>query len=140
MRAQRGATVLQGWFFPTKKNAPAREFYREHGFELAEGRDDAMLWKFDLTRNTILPPAWVSVLSPAVRYHKQLHVPLQGDRTIVNTPLAGKGRVRPAAFFLGLLLLCASTLMYEIALTRLLSVTCPGTTWPLFRFRWRCSA
>jgi len=40
----------------------------------------------------------------------------------VKTPFAGKGRVRPAAFFLGLLLLCASTLMYEIALTRLLSV------------------
>ncbi len=59
---QCGATVLQGWFFPTKKNAPACEFYREHGFELAEGRDDALLWKFDLTRNTILPPEWVSVL------------------------------------------------------------------------------
>ena len=59
---QRGASVLQGWYFPTKKNTPAREFYREHGFELAEGRDDAMLWKFDLTRETILPPAWVSVL------------------------------------------------------------------------------
>src|SRR5215472_5715618 len=27
-------------------------------------------------------------------------------------------------FFLGLLILCASTLMYEITLTRLLSVTC----------------
>ena len=78
--------------------------------------------RIDLTRNTILPPEWVSVLSTAVRYHKQLHVSLQGDRIIVNTPLAGKGRVRPAAFFLGLLLLCASTLMYEIALTRLLSV------------------
>src|ERR1017187_10122527 len=42
---------------------------------------------------------------------------------IVNTrAVAGTGRLRPAAFFLGLLLLCASTLMYEIALTRLLSV------------------
>ena len=45
----------------------------------------------------------------------------EGD--IVNTStLAGRGRLRPAAFFLGLLLLCASTLIYEIALTRLLSV------------------
>ena len=59
---ERGATVLQGWFFPTKKNAPAREFYREHGFELAEGSEDATRWTFDLARNTILPPAWVSVL------------------------------------------------------------------------------
>jgi hypothetical protein len=40
----------------------------------------------------------------------------------VNNASAGKGRLRPVAFFVGLLLLCASTLMYEIALTRLLSV------------------
>ncbi len=40
----------------------------------------------------------------------------------MKTPLAGMGRLRPSTFFLGLLLLCASTLMYEIALTRLLSV------------------
>jgi len=59
---QRGATVLQGWFFPTKKNAPAREFYREHGFQVAEGQDDSVLWTFDLTRNTIPSPEWVSVL------------------------------------------------------------------------------
>ncbi len=60
---QRGATILQGWFFPTKKNAPAREFYREHGFEPVESSDDAILWRFDLARNTILTPEWVSVLS-----------------------------------------------------------------------------
>ena len=59
---QRGATVLQGWFLPTKKNAPASELYREHGFEVAEARDDASLWTFDLTRNTIQAPQWVSVL------------------------------------------------------------------------------
>ena len=40
----------------------------------------------------------------------------------MNTGSAGAERLRPPAFFLGLLLLCASTLMYEIALTRLLSV------------------
>lgn len=40
----------------------------------------------------------------------------------MNTAFAGTGRLRPAAFFLGLILLCASTLIYEIALTRLLSV------------------
>ena len=60
---KRGAAVLRGWFLPTRKNAPALEFYREHGFEMAEGSDDATLWRFDLTRNTILPPEWVSVLS-----------------------------------------------------------------------------
>ena len=35
-------------------------------------------------------------------------------------------------FFLGLALMCASTLMYEITLTRLLSVTC---WYYLLRFR-----
>ena len=40
----------------------------------------------------------------------------------MNTGSAGAERLRPPAFFLSLLLLCASTLMYEIALTRLLSV------------------
>ena len=60
---ERGAKVLQGWFRPTKKNAPALEFYREHGFEVAERTEEGVLWKFDLTRQTIPPPEWVSILS-----------------------------------------------------------------------------
>jgi FkbH-like protein len=60
---EQGAKVLQGWFLPTKKNAPALEFYREHGFEVAERTEEGVLWKFDLTRQTIPPPEWVSILS-----------------------------------------------------------------------------
>jgi FkbH-like protein len=60
---EQGAKVLQGWFRPTKKNAPALEFYREHGFEVAERTEEGVLWKFDLTRQTIPPPEWVSILS-----------------------------------------------------------------------------
>jgi predicted enzyme involved in methoxymalonyl-ACP biosynthesis len=60
---ERGAKVLQGWLLPTKKNAPAREFYGEHGFEVAERTDEDVLWKFDLTRQTILPPEWVSIVA-----------------------------------------------------------------------------
>ncbi len=61
---QRGATVLQGWFLPTKKNVPAEEFYRRHGFEIADRQQEGVLWRIDLTRHTILPPEWVQV-----RYH-----------------------------------------------------------------------
>ena len=60
-RAQ-GARVLQGWFLPTKKNAPALEFYREHGFQVAQQTAEGTLWTFDLTRQNILPPDWVSIL------------------------------------------------------------------------------
>ena len=59
---ERGAKVLQGWLLGTKKNAPAREFYRDHGFEVADRHEDDVLWKIDLTRNTVLPPEWVSVV------------------------------------------------------------------------------
>ncbi len=31
-----GATRLEGWFLPTKKNAPAKDFYAQHGFEAAD--------------------------------------------------------------------------------------------------------
>ena len=61
---QHGATVLQGWFLPTKKNVPAQEFYREHGFEIADRQKEGVLWRLDLTRNTIVPPEWVQL-----RYH-----------------------------------------------------------------------
>ncbi len=43
---------------------------------------------------------------------------------VVNRPAATPAGLRRAAFYSGLLFLCASTLMYEIVLTRLLSVVC----------------
>jgi FkbH-like protein len=59
---EQGAKLLQGWFLPTRKNAPAQEFYREHSFEEAEQTAEGVRWKFDLTRQTILPPKWVTIL------------------------------------------------------------------------------
>jgi FkbH-like protein len=56
---ERGAKLLQGWFLPTKKNAPAQDFYREHGFEEAATTADGVLWKLDLLQKTIAPPAWI---------------------------------------------------------------------------------
>ena len=55
----RGAQRLQGWFLPTQKNAPAREFYREHGFEAGEPAGDGVLWILDLTAKQIRTPDWI---------------------------------------------------------------------------------
>lgn len=54
-----GATRLQGWFLPTKKNAPARDFYSGHGFVAAEQNGDGTLWTIDLKQNSLSAPEWV---------------------------------------------------------------------------------
>ena len=56
-----GARRLQGWFLPTQKNAPAREFYREHGFVPAETAGDSVLWRLDLTAKRIQTPDWIRI-------------------------------------------------------------------------------
>jgi FkbH-like protein len=59
-RAQ-GAMRLQGWFLPTKKNAPAQDFYRDHGFAEAARTAEGLLFTLDLTQSTIVPPEWVKI-------------------------------------------------------------------------------
>jgi FkbH-like protein len=59
--ASRGCKRLQGWFLPTKKNSPASEFYRQHGFEIAAQNDGASLWSLNLTRGGIDSPQWIKV-------------------------------------------------------------------------------
>jgi predicted enzyme involved in methoxymalonyl-ACP biosynthesis len=56
---ERGAKVLQGWFLPTKKNAPAGEFYAGHGFEVAETTMEGVLWRLDLQKKEIRTPEWI---------------------------------------------------------------------------------
>ena len=56
---ERGARVLQGWFLPTKKNAPAAEFYAGHGFEVAETTIEGVLWRLDLRQKEIRTPEWI---------------------------------------------------------------------------------
>ena len=58
-----GAQRLQGWFLPTPKNAPAREFYREHGFEPAETAGEGVLWILDLTARRIQTPEWIRIVT-----------------------------------------------------------------------------
>jgi FkbH-like protein len=63
---ERGLRFLEGWFLPTKKNAPAGEFYREHGFRLlAEQTADGapgQLWSLDLADTTLECPDWVRLI------------------------------------------------------------------------------
>lgn len=62
-RARRnGARKLQGWFLPTKKNAPAKEFYSSHGFACVEQNDKGTLWSLDLNSNSLPCPEWVKLL------------------------------------------------------------------------------
>jgi FkbH-like protein len=52
----RGRTRLTGWFLPTKKNAPAKDFYAQHGFVLAKNNGTGSFWTFDLARSSIVAP------------------------------------------------------------------------------------
>jgi predicted enzyme involved in methoxymalonyl-ACP biosynthesis len=54
-----GAQRLQGWFLPTKKNAPARDFYSTHGFAAAHQNGDGTLWTLDLAANSLPAPEWI---------------------------------------------------------------------------------
>jgi len=53
------ASALPDDFIPTRKNAPARDFYAQHGFQLLEENGDGSIWTFDLQRNTIAIPEWI---------------------------------------------------------------------------------
>jgi FkbH-like protein len=54
-----GARLLQGWFLPTKKNAPSQDFYSQHGFEVADRKEEGVLWKLDLHEKEIRTPEWI---------------------------------------------------------------------------------
>ena len=59
--AQRGCKRLAGWFLPTKKNAPAHDFYEQHGFELQATTCEGSLWTLDLKSSTLHCPDWIKL-------------------------------------------------------------------------------
>jgi predicted enzyme involved in methoxymalonyl-ACP biosynthesis len=59
--AQRGRKKLVGRFLPTKKNAPARDFYQHHGFEKQETDGPGSLWVLDLKSSTLHCPDWIKL-------------------------------------------------------------------------------
>jgi FkbH-like protein len=50
---------LQGWFLPTKKNEPAKEFYPRHNFRLLAERDGGTLWSMDVEQAEFKCPEWI---------------------------------------------------------------------------------
>ena len=63
----RGAKRLEGWFLPTKKNAPAQDFYRCHGFVEVRRTAEGTLFEFDLTSGAIATPGWIEVAGASER-------------------------------------------------------------------------
>ncbi|HMC20892.1 MAG TPA: HAD-IIIC family phosphatase [Thermoanaerobaculia bacterium] len=59
---ERGATTLSGRFVPTKKNAPAADFYPRHGFAAAAKRDGESSYSLDLRDGDVICPEWIRVL------------------------------------------------------------------------------
>jgi FkbH-like protein len=62
---RRGQARLEGFFLPTKKNAPAREFYSSHGFELIREEPQGTLWSLGLDAAAPVWPDWIERLAPA---------------------------------------------------------------------------
>ncbi len=60
----RGCRTVEGWFVPTKKNAPARDFYASHGFEVAEENGAGLRYRLDLSSATVTRPPWIEVHAP----------------------------------------------------------------------------
>jgi FkbH-like protein len=59
--AERGCKRLAGWFLPTKKNAPARDFYEQHGFRRQESNGTGSLWVLDLDNSPLRSPDWIKL-------------------------------------------------------------------------------
>jgi FkbH-like protein len=58
---KRGQKRLAGWFVPTKKNAPAKEFYSQHGFRLESENGQGARWALDLNERPIVRPEWIKL-------------------------------------------------------------------------------
>lgn len=50
---------LQGWFLPTRKNAPARDCYTSHHMQPIAEQDSGTLWALDLATQDIACPPWI---------------------------------------------------------------------------------
>jgi FkbH-like protein len=61
--ADRGRQYLTGWFLPTKKNAPAQDFYETHGFRLQKQNGHGSFWALDLREHVIAIPEWIRLKS-----------------------------------------------------------------------------
>jgi FkbH-like protein len=60
---RRGVERLQGWFNPTKKNAPAADFYAAHGFSRIAEDQDRTLWELDTSAPQNRCPEWIRLVT-----------------------------------------------------------------------------
>lgn len=58
---RRGKTILQGWYVPTAKNAPAKDFYGSHHFIQPRPNEDPSLWEIQLTATDLPCPPWIKL-------------------------------------------------------------------------------
>ena len=57
-----GAKHVIGEHIPTKKNAPAADFYELHGFAKQKETDDGASWVLDLAHSTVEVPDWIDLI------------------------------------------------------------------------------
>jgi len=55
----RGLSRLQGWYVPTKKNAPVKDLYLSHKFQAISSENGATLWSLNLEEASISFPEWI---------------------------------------------------------------------------------
>jgi FkbH-like protein len=65
---QRGARLLQAWFAPTAKNAPAKDFYPSTQFRLVREENGRSLYEYDLSRK-MESPSWIECRSEGATSH-----------------------------------------------------------------------
>jgi FkbH-like protein len=58
---ERGCRSVEGWFCPTRKNLPARDFYVSHGFTAVKESDKGTRWALDITARDVEIPTWIQV-------------------------------------------------------------------------------
>lgn len=56
-----GSAELLGEFIETKKNAPAKSFFKRHGFALATQSNGVEHWRLSLGGTVPQPPAWIGL-------------------------------------------------------------------------------
>ena len=68
--AEAGARKLTGQFIPTKKNAPCKDFYKQHGFACVEEKDGTSVWELSLTPMPLQCPPWIQMQNQQVLQEK----------------------------------------------------------------------
>lgn len=54
-----GASRLIGWYRPTQKNAPCRDFFSKHHFAFTSEGGEGARWELDLDRKLPVAPSWI---------------------------------------------------------------------------------